>query len=385
MQCEYTSPSEPCKFCLSHGLDNCVKLLGPKSPSYSYDPVKSIDLVSNGSGRGSHIGSFVQSLPIPGHLTSHSPLQWAVLAWATQQSRRQMVAESVFTCIKNASRGLKDAIETGSFRESEVFASNLLGWVIYSTCSEEFDTRVHFKGSQNMLSCMARKEYGFRDDNILAFGPFIMDCANAWHQKETGMVPYHCTTFQPRVRYFNELLATTKWCTPYSGMLEAANATVGNMLEIALSCACRIARREAQSGFARESVLQYLRSEFGDSDFHATLLKIHSSFQGANQDHSTVEGQYITRLFHRVRAVLLLHSVLEADSIQKGVATEQSIIIGTKLLRHCQKQAIRRDGSIEDYFLISWHNYSLLLLGGLALSYETSADRTRLFRFRSNG
>ena len=78
----------------------------------------------------------------------------------------------------------------------------------------------------------------------------------------------------------------------------------------------------------------------------------------------------ITRVFHRLRCVLLLLSVFEAPSIQLGVLTQKSQYLGKIVLSFCRKQAIRRGGPIEDYYLVSWHNFTHLLLGGMALDVE---------------
>jgi len=317
-------------------------------------------------------------------------LEWAVLAWVARQYPIPHFFEPVSRYILKASQRIAEDIRYGVFSFGTVFASNLLGWVIYSTCTEEFDPRIHFKGRVNMLSCFLNQNmemtfsYPYQK-NLMVFGPFIIDCANAWHVRN-GMVPHRSTTFSQRVAYFNDL-ARSKPGMWHAGIVEAANTTLGNLVEIALSRSSQIARREMEPGLPRDpihDVLDYLRQELGDSDFHEALLTIHRSFEGPSQDHSTVQGQLITRLFHRLRAVLLLHSVLDADSIREGIAAERSIMFGTGLIRACQTHAIRRDGPIEDYYLISWHNYSLLLLGGMTLSFETSADRTHLLRLVSN-
>jgi hypothetical protein len=312
-------------------------------------------------------------------------LEWAALAWVARQYPIRSFFEPVSRYILKASQRIAVDIRYGQFYFTEIFASNLLGWVIYSTCTEQFDTRIHFKGSVNMLSCvlniiMERSFSTPSEKNLMAFGPFIIDCANAW-QVRNGMVPHRSTTFKQRVAYFNDLATSSKPGMWHAGIVEAANTTLGNLLEIALSRTSQIARREMEPGSPRDpihDVLDYLRQELGDTDFHEALLTIHRSFEGPSQDHSTVQGQLITRLFHRLRAVLLLHSILDADSIREGIATERSVMFGTGLIRACQTHAIRRDGPIEDYYLISWHNYSLLLLGGMTLSFETSADCTHL-------
>jgi hypothetical protein len=134
---------------------------------------------------------------------------------------------------------------------------------------------------------------------------------------------------------------------------------------------CQYARKELKGDFERDNVdhvLQYIYAELGDRDLHSALRTLYQSFQGAQTNHTTVEGQLITRLFHRLRSTLLLLTVLEAPSVQLGVLTPKAEYLGSKIISFCWIQAIRRDGPIEDYYMISWHNFCHLLLGGMVLS-----------------
>lgn len=290
------------------------------------------------------------------------------------------MAEPLLTSIREAAWCIKGAISTCHIFEREVFASNLLGWVIYSACSVEFDSRVHFKGSIAMLGYLldpvARKPLS---DKIMVFGPFIIDCANAWTIRNGG-IPCRSTSFKQRIEYFNELSTGSKAGIWFSGVLEAANSTVGTLLEISISNICQLAR-EAEFDLARghaNDALQHIRAELGDRDLHKALLTIQSSFHRLNKRQHSIEQQLITRLFHRLRAVLLLHSILDSDSIQTGIASARSTMLGTGLVEACRTHAIRRDDPIDDYYLISLHNYSLMLLGGMTLTPEDSPDRKAL-------
>ena len=311
--------------------------------------------------------------------SSQHPLKWAILAWAARQYPPGVVPNSMSYYSSRAVRYLNIWIRSGRCHELEAFAANLLGWVAYSVCSQEIDSQVHFKGSLAILISLLDRASPSEpvSSGLMLYGPFIIDCANAWAVRN-GVVPRRSTNFLQRVRYFDDLSRGPKSGIWYSGILEAANSTLGNLLEISLTCSCQLARRGVDYNFTRDPLnetLQYIRAELGDVDFHAALRAIHASFQGANTNHTTVEGQLITRLFHRLRAVLLLHSILDNDTIQKGVVSERSVMFGTGLISACRNQAIRRDGPIDDYYLISWHNYSLLLLGGMTLSTEESPER----------
>src|SRR5208337_2748067 len=101
-----------------------------------------------------------------------------------------------------------------------------------------------------------------------------------------------------------------------------ANSTLGNLMEVALAFVNKIVTQEAAFDFSKDNVndvLQYIRSELGDSDLYSGLKTIHCAFQGTQTNHATVEGQLITRLFHRLRCILLLLTLLESDTIQDGI------------------------------------------------------------------
>jgi hypothetical protein len=274
-------------------------------------------------------------------------------------------------CIYRAINYLYAAIITVP-TDLDIFAANLLGWIAYSTCSKEIDASVHFKGSMAVLSFIlkpVRSRIRPISEILKTFGPFVLDCANAWATRH-GIIPHRCTKFERRVKYFDELRRFENSGMWYTGILEAANATLGNLLEVSLSCVCQLAKREKELDFNRDNVdavLQYVRAEIGDIDLHHALVAIDQSFQGEQTNHTTVEGQLITRLFHRARCVLLLITILEQDSIQNGVTASEVRYLARILVSCCWSHLIQRDGTIEDYYLISWHNFSHLLLGGMAL------------------
>ena len=83
-----------------------------------------------------------------------------------------------------------------------------------------------------------------------------------------------------------------------------------------LTCICEVGKGDEGKGEEEgdparhgvDTILQYVRAELGDTDLQKALKAIYSSFQGSQTDHTTVERQSITRLFHGLRCVLLLHS-----------------------------------------------------------------------------
>ena len=339
-------------------------------------------LVSTRGGFDTTLGALIEQFGEDKRNTlENRSLIYAVLAWAARQTAPSDYRElSSRYCIK-AVRMLNNRIEEAKCCADEIFAANLLAWVAYSTCSKEIEAHIHFKASLVMLNFLS--DTGPLSTDLIVFGPFIIDCANAWTIRN-GVIPSRRTTFSQRVSYFDKLRLTGNSCAWYSGTLEAANSTLGNLLEVSLTSVCQLAKKERDNDFTRdtvENVLRYLRAELGDIHLHSALRTLYQSFQGPQTNHTTVEGQLITRLFHRLRCVLLLHTVLEAPTIQEGVRSPQTRFIARKIISFCRIQAIRRGGPIEDYYLISWHNFSYLLLGGIALSREECSERMLPYQF----
>jgi len=258
-----------------------------------------------------------------------------------------------------------------------LMGSTLLGWVTYSANVSEVSTASYFKLSyaqviaQLALDSLERKfDPLFRPQDLYhVCASFALDCANAWLVRN-GSIPDRTTTFAQRVSYFAhfEQLSSRAW---HSSNLEAANATLGNLFEVSLTSALRFTRNEINSDFSKEgldNVLLYIRAELGDVDLHRALRDLYRSHQGNNTNHTTVVGQLITRIFHRLRCVLLLHAILSQASVFAGVQCPDALIIAQKIVCFCAKQVIRHGDPIEDYFLQSWHNFSYLMLGGMGLT-----------------
>ena len=273
-----------------------------------------------------------------------------------------------------------------SLNHDDVFASNLLGWTAYCTSSEELTGQAtlhgHFSGSVAILLFLyenTQMNYFLDREKLNEFGPFIIDCANAWNVRN-GRLPSLGTTFSQRVKYFEGLAHVGTECNAlYQGTLEAANATLGTLLEVSQSCTIGLANGDIfYTTETVDYILRYLRAELGDVDLHLALQEIRQNIEGDKRDHSTVQGQLCTRLFHRLTAIMLLLSVLEEQSISEGFATPKARYLADMLVSGCQFHALRRGGPIEDYYMISWHNFSLLLLGGLALNLEEYPERIAL-------
>lgn len=308
---------------------------------------------------------------------SSSCFMWAVLAWSVRVSTPSEYIERLSYYGRRTVQELNRTIEEGVFGKECAFASNLIAWVAYSSCSDRIDPHVHFKHSLGILYTLSDFASDHLDEDIAMFGPFIIDCANAWTVRN-GAVPCRNTNFRQRTEYFDRMRCRDHIDTWYSGVLEAANSTLGNLFEVSFNCVCRTIKNEINYDFTDSTVnstLQYIRAELGDVDFHQALRTLNQSFQGPNTNHATVEGQLITRIFHRLRCVLLLLNVLESPSIQSGVVNPKTKYIAAKVISFCRKQSIRRDGPIENYFLISWHNFCHLLLGGMGLSPQESPER----------
>ena len=286
----------------------------------------------------------------------------------------------------HAMKNLDGSLRTEEWRLEweQVLAANLLAWVTYSTYVEEAQTSRLFQISFAAISFSLNFCLPFPDlvavqsHDWEVYAPFVLDCANAWIIRNGEIVP-RWTTFAQRVRYFDQFRGTDKNEVWFSSNLEAANSTLGNLMEVSLFWVYRLARQEASGNFAREKVgevIQYIRSELGDSGLHTALSNLYQSSQGPKTNHTTVEGQLITRLFHRLRCVLFLHGILSADSISDGVRDRDVLFIAQKITYFCWRQVIRRSGPLEDYFKQSWHNFSYLMVGGIGLTDECPEKST---------
>jgi hypothetical protein len=289
---------------------------------------------------------------------------------------------AAFQC-ELAISNLNHALIHTQYNADHIVVSNLVAWLAYSSVMEELEATYYFslaytlvceylgsldRGSRFITGTSLQADF-WMDAEHYRYIPFVLDCANAWLTR-TGVIPPRMTTFDQRVKYFDEFISSGDSGPWYSSLLEAANSTLGNLMEVALSWTYRFAKAQITGALDRgqlEQVLLYIRSELGDTNLHAALQTLYRSFQGPNTKHTTVEGQLITRLFHRLRSVLFLHAVLSAPSISEGFRHPDANLIAKKIVYFCNKQVIRRDGPIEDYFLLSWHNFSYLMLGGTGL------------------
>ena len=139
-----------------------------------------------------------------------------------------------------------------------------------------------------------------------------------------------------------------------------------------------IVKREMVFDFSRDTVddvLLYVRAEISDPDLGKALRAIYKSFQGDNTNHTTVEGQLITGLFHRARCILLLFTILEQESMQVSISHPEVQYLGKILISCCHAQTIGRDGADKDYYLTSWRSFSHLLLGGVTLETNECPER----------
>ena len=386
-QCVFTSEDSPCEHCQHRGFSDCVKLgsqhfnqkLGTGlRPSFE-DVHLCNSIFSTNTILESPQGALFHHLkinrnPIPTALRDSS-LVFAVLAWSARVMMPSMYLEQLPRFAAGAVYNLNICVTREIIHANCVYASNLIAWVAYSSCLDEVDPRVNFQQSLGFLRILLERRKPLTN-TLEVFGPFIIDCANAWTIRN-GIIPGRSTTFRQRTEYFDHLRLKDNVGAWHTGILEAANATLGNLLEVSLTCACQIIRKEIENDLTRDTVdnaLQHVRAELGDVDLHQALRTLNQSFQGPQTNHTSVEGQLITRIFHRLRCVLLLLTILEASSIEFGVLTPKAKYIGERIIYFCQKQAIHRDGPIEDYFLTSWHNFSHLLLGGMCISPDDSPE-----------
>jgi len=145
--------------------------------------------------------------------------------------------------------------------------------------AQEVKTSYYFNVS---LSYCLNTGLSFHSKDWMVHAPFILDCGNAWIVRHGKIVP-RWTTFSQRVQYFDQFRATGEaggiWL---AGDLEAANSTLGNLMEVSLTWALRFAQEEANVNFSRANateVLVYIRSELGDLDLHTALTSLYRSSQ----------------------------------------------------------------------------------------------------------
>jgi hypothetical protein len=394
LQCVYSSEDELCDFCRERGFRHCIKVWaneygGGRLTTLAPQELDEIEMETKKSLAENHLNPKTSFLPIFQKLSSPrtgyvpNALRYVVLAWQSRRlNAREFVEKAVGSFMARACEMLDSALQNSYGEPSLAFTTLLMGWLAYSTCAQEVAAPKHFTWSLTFLTICVDEAQVLKkslSESLTTYGPFIIDCANAWESRH-GRIPVRLTKFSQRVSYFDELHDDDpdSW---HLGILEAANSTLGNLMEVALTWVYNIALREVEFNFSRDNVpdvLQYLRSELGDVDLHASLKTLNASFQGAQTNHSTVEGQLITRIFHRLRCILLLLTLLESESIGLGTLTPKAKFIATSAIRYCRSQAIRRDGPIEDYYLISWHNFSHLLLGGIALPIQEREERKSL-------
>jgi hypothetical protein len=309
-----------------------------------------------------------------------------ILEYRCCQTCQDAVSPSVFPLIPELTMAIHDLqnsqklVYQGIYSQlcwEQILAANLLGWNLYSTYVKEASASACFKLAFATLSFQLNSGLEFEGHDMYSHStrddsPFILDCANAWVVRNGEITP-RWTTFSQRVRYFDRfrVYKAPEWDIWNSSELEAANSTIGNVMEVGVHWLHRFAKQEAEFNFSREKVdqvLQYIRSELGDTDLQGALSALYRSSQGPNTNHATLQGQLITRLFHRMRCVLFIHQALSADSIYLGVRDRDALTIAQKVTYHCLRQVIRREGPIEDYFRMSWHNFSYLMLGGIGLT-----------------
>jgi hypothetical protein len=300
---------------------------------------------------------------------------WVLLACSARRLPNPAHADDISEYIARTVRGLGWKVSFRRIQPHDSLVANTLAWVVYSTCTHETEAHIHFNGSMGILTYCMSEDCGYQSEILATFGPFIIDCVNAWTTRHGG-IPQRCTTFKQRVNYFHELFLVDPAGTWYSSVLEAVNAILGNLMEISLRTIYEAARSEAEEIYVRngvEEALEYIRAELGDFELQDDLRTIYRSFQGSQTNHTTVEGQLITRIFHRLRYILLLSTILESPGIQFGISSLKVQYLGRTILSFCRIQSIPRDGSTEDYYLM-WYNFTHLLLGGMTLTNDEHPD-----------
>jgi hypothetical protein len=303
----------------------------------------------------------------------------ALLAGACRQFPPELFEKYHYNYKLLATRALRSGLSS-NLDEGDIFAANVLAWVAYSTHSDLVEVGIHMNGSMQMLKnlwILSRNGQKPLSDALKVFGSFIIDCASSWSAKN-GAIPRRMTTFQQRVKYFDQLSRLVSGLGIRSAVREALHSTLGNLLELLLSGLSTAALHENAGDFSnrleKNSILQYVEAEMGDVELYRALVSTKRAFQNTH-DHKSVDEQWTLRLFHRLRCILLLHSILRSPTLSEGIDSVNTTVVAKSLISLLKSQSIPRGAPIQDYYLISWHNYSHLLLGGMALSNGGCPER----------
>ena len=190
-QCVFTSEDSPCELCQHRGFSDCVKLgsqhfnrkLGITIQSRTFKDVQLYnDIFSTNAILESPQGALFHHLKINAYHVlrpSSSSLIYAVLAWSARVMMPSMYLEQLPRFAAGAVDNLNICVTREIINADCVYASNLIAWVAYSSCLDEVDPRVNFQHSLGFLKILLERRKPLTSA-LEVFGPFIIDCANAW-------------------------------------------------------------------------------------------------------------------------------------------------------------------------------------------------------------
>lgn len=200
----YVSEELPCEFCKTRNFGKCIKVYSKtlvKYPAgvlplsfpaaYSTRPCPNpLEKTYSALLLDPLIGQLIRrdGGPTPDALT------YAILAYSPTLSENRN--RSLWYGTRAIDELCSVLTYKGVFEDREAFASNLLGWVAYSTCSKEMQAHILFKGSLTILGHLIdwATDRQPLTTQLIIYGPFIIDCANAWATRH-GIVPRRSTTF----------------------------------------------------------------------------------------------------------------------------------------------------------------------------------------------
>lgn len=321
------------------------------------------------------MNSFVRQLSLVHGVTLNFPaLRHAVLSWAARQLPPEQYELQFLEHQNLALQYLRANLHSEDCWEDALFTSTILAWNSYSSFNEQTSVRSHWLGAGEILMALQRSP-SKRSGMLTAFAPFVLDCISAWSVRYGG-VPSRWTSFSQRVIYFEQLFRVATSHSSQTGTADAVNATLGNVLEMSLTCLSAVVeeatgRPPLLDEMSLIGAIHHIRDELCDMDLQHALVAI----QVPSGNGETIHEQLTSRLIHRHKCILLIDSILkERTRLLPSLCSSTAVSAVARGLISSLRWGVRQNLT-NDYYRTTWHGYSHLLLGGLPLRGEDQERR----------
>jgi hypothetical protein len=181
-------------------------------------------------------------------------------------------------------------------------------------------------------------------------------------------------SFQQRVNYHRQLIRFEGPTTPrFSGTVRATAGILWDMQHILLELLLDFGRRGRRGWEERASIVQYLWSEYNDTELQQNIVDM----SWPEQRTGSIEEEVTTFLSHQIVCVRLLRIALSAPTILQSLSSlEAQEIAQEQLLRGSSHPLLLRAGDAFDVFTWTF----VLNLGITGLVYRP--ERTPKGRFQ---